>query len=560
MKKILTWTRRATVTLGLSVLLGAVLLAAPMPFADATNIAWAQAPEAGPAITVDLSQTKGNIDANAFGVILSNKGMLIPEQTYFYRDANAKQDLKNLGVRNMYYWVDRDNWQQPYDPYTAEPASPASILYVDEFLRLSNEVGADPMISVNITHLCARANENLSYAPDNVQCEMATKEDAKAFLAHIKSLGIRDVKYIFLGVEPYAGCEYWLKGINCVTRVNEHKIQLTQQEYAKRVLAWTKALRQVDPKIKVGLHLLPNAYICETSCNGVSWDETVLKQAGSKVDFLVTHQYFQVDAAVSDEATAQHFSYYQNQTDVRVDKQGATAMPKTIRKELLRWLPSRKNMPILVGEFNASRTDGKNNAVAVDTRMSLFAGFGLVEGYLDSISPVKYKGVTYPGVTRLVLLDLYSLPVMLAHYLPLDQPTTLVKTPAWHMLAALRELQGKTWISAKVKNNPKTPAGRPALRVYAVKKNKNVWLVVLNHSADSAYTLNINLVGTKPTSATTTVIGDTAAGFLTQNTATNPEAVAPVTSAVPAGKIKNNQLTGMTFPAHSMTVIKLQGK
>jgi len=560
MKKILTWTRRATVTLCLSVLLGAVLLAAPMPFADETNIAWAQAPEAGPAITVDLSQTKGKIDANAFGVILSNKGMTVPEQTYFYRDADGKQDLKDLGVRNMYYWVDRDNWQQPYDPYTAEPASPASIIYVDEFLRLSNEVGADPMISVNITHLCARANENLSYAPDNVQCEMATKEDAKAFLAHIKSLGIRDVKYVFLGVEPYAGCEYWLKGINCVTRVNEHKIQLTQQEYAKRVLAWTKALRQVDPKIKVGLHLLPNAYICETSCNGVSWDETVLKQAGSKVDFLVTHQYFQVDAAVSDEATAQHFSYYQNQTDVRVDKQGATAMPKTIRKELLKWLPSRKNMPIFVGEFNASRTDGKNNAVAVDTRMSLFAGFGLVEGYLDSISSVKYKGITYPGITRLVLLDLYSLPVMLAHYLPLDQPTTLVKAPAWHMLAALRELQGKTWINAKVKNNPKTPAGRPALRVYAVKKNKNVWLVVLNHSADSAYTLNINLVGTKAKSATTTVIGDTAAGFLTQNTATNPEAVAPVTSAVPAGKIKSNQLTGMTFPAHSMTVIKLQGK
>ena len=155
---------------------------------------------------------------------------------------------------------------------------------------------------------------------------------------------------------------------------------------------------------------------------------------------------------------------------------------------------------------------------------------------------------------------MYSLPVMLAHYLPLDQPTTLVKAPAWHMLAALRELQGKTWINAKVKNNPKTPAGRPALRVYAVKKNKNVWLVVLNHSADSAYTLNINLVGTKAKSATTTVIGDTAAGFLTQNTATNPEAVAPVTSAVPAGKIKSNQLTGMTFPAHSMTVIKLQGK
>ncbi len=560
MKTFSTWTRRGIVMLGLSVLLGAFLLAAPPPFADETGVAWAQAPEAGPSITVDLTKTLGNVDANAFGVILSNKGMGSPEQVYFYRDAQGKQDLKNLGVRHMYYWVDRDDWRQPYDPFTAEPAPPTSILYVDEFLRMTNAVGADPMISVNVTNLCRRADDTLPYASDNVQCKMAKAKDARAFLAHVKSLGIRDVKYVFLGVEPYAGCPYWIKGVHCTTYTGEHKIQLTQQEYAKRAVAWAKALRQVDPKIQVGLQLMPNAYICKTSCNGVSWDETVLKQAGSQVDFLVTHQYFQVDAAVPDEAAAQRFSYYQNQTDIRVDKQGMTAMPKTIRSELLKWLPSKKNMPIFTGEFNASRTDGKDDSFAVDTRMALFAGFGLVEGYLDSIAPVELNGATYPGVTRLTLLDLYSLPVMIARYLPLNNPTTMVQAPAWHMVAALRDLPGKTWINAKVKNNPKTPVGRPALRVYAVKKNKNVWLVVLNHSADSAYTLNVNFIGTQPKSATATRLGDTAAGFLTQNTAANPFAIAPVTSAIPAGKIKTNRLEAITFPAHSMTVIQLQGK
>lgn len=543
--------------------LGILSFAGAGPFSpDSTNVALAQSPEAGhaaPVITVNLKQAQSKIDPNAFGVILSNKGMKMPEQAYFYRDLQGKQDLKNLGVRNLYYWVDRDDWKNPYNSYTAEPASPADILSVDEFLTLNNTLGTDPMISVNITHLCARANDNLPYATSNVNCKMAKPSDAKAFLAHIKSTGIRDVKYVFLGVEPYAGCAYWTDGVNCTTLRGEHKIQLTQQEYVKRALAWTKALRQVDPKIQVGLQLQPNAFLCQTDCKGVSWDETVLKAAGNQVDFLVTHQYFQVDKTVPDEASAQFYSYYQNQTDLRVDKQGKSAMPKTIRQELLKWLPLRKNMPIFVGEFNASRTDGKSNSFSVDTRMSLYAGFGLVEALVDSVAPVKIKGVSYSGVSRLVLLDLYSLPVMIAHYLPLDNPVTMVLSPSWHMVAMLKELYGKTLVSAKVQDNPKTPAGRAALRVYAVKKNKDAWLVVLNHSTDTSYNVDVNFVGTKPLSATTTVIGDTASGFLAQNTAGNPAAVTPVTNTVPSGKIKSDHLEGITFPAHSMTVIQVHG-
>jgi hypothetical protein len=81
----------------------------------------------------------------------------------------------------------------------------------------------------------------------------------------------------------------------------------------------------------------------------------------------------------------------------------------------------------------------------------------------------------------------------------------------------------------------------------------------MNHSSNTAYTMNVNFVGTKPVSATMTVIGDTAAGFLTQNTADNPNAIVSTTSAVPANKIKADHLEGISFPAHSMTVIKLHG-
>ncbi len=550
--------KRLTLLACLSVLL---LAAAPQSVFPPLQVAHAQGPEVddtAPVISVDLNATRGKSDARSFGVIMGNKGHDIAEQNYFYQTNAGKQDLVNLGVKSLYYWADRDDWQNPYNPFTAEPATPDQVLDTNEFLHLNIDIGTDPMIAVNITNLCERANPNLPYSSSNVQCEMATPDIAKSWLQYIKSTGIRDVKYVFLGVEPYSGCDYWKDGINCTTNKGEHKISLTQDEYAKRVASWAKALRQVDSKIKLGLQLQPNTYICETKCTA-SWDETVLKKVGSMVDFVVTHQYFVVETMPATESAAQRFSYYQEQTDYRVEKQGVTAMPKQIRKELLKWLPAKANMPIFTGEFNAGRTDNVSNADSINTRMSLYSGMSLAEGYLDSISPVNYKKVLYKGVSRLILLDLYSLPVMLAHYLPLDTPTTLVKAPGWQMLSALKDIQGKTWVTTKIKNNPGTPVGRPALRAYSLKKNKDVWIVVMNHSADTAITSNINLVGTTPVSATATVIGDTATGFLAQNTPANPNAIGPTTTAIPSGQIKSDHLENINFPAHSMTVIKVVG-
>jgi hypothetical protein len=558
--------KRILVGVALGLCLTVIVLVAPTRASfGSDDVAFAQAPEsdnAAPVITVDVTQTRGKINPRAFGIIMGNKGHNKAEPAYFFRTPQGNQDTSALGVRTLYYWVDRDDWQNPYDSFTAQPADPASVMYTDEFLRLNNNLGTEPMIAVNITNLCERRDDNLPYSSGNVQCRMATAADAKAWLAYIKSTGIRMVEYVMLGVEPYAGCEYWSDpaGVNCVTRQGEHKIQLTQDEYGKRVAAWAKALHQVDRKIKIGVQLQPNTFICKTDCNNVSWDQTLLRRVGDQIDFIVTHQYFQIDADVADEAAAQKYSYYQEQTNIRVDKQGVTAMPKQIRKELLKWLPTRKNIPIVTGEFNASRTDGKDNAASVNTRMSLYAGFGVAEGYLDSIAPVKYNGVLYPGVARVIFLDLYTLPVMFAHFLPLDNPTMLVKAPAWYMLAALQELQGKTWVTTKVKNNPQTPVGRPTLRAYAVKQNKDVWLAVFNHSTNTPLTTNINFMGTTPVSATATVIGGTAPSFLAQNTPANPNAIAPTTAPLPEVAIRGNSLTGVTFPAHSMTVIKLQGK
>lgn len=518
--------------------------------------------DTNPVITVDLNATNGKIERSAFGLTMANEGQNAAELMYYFRSTAGQQRLNGLGARVLNFGADRDNWAQPYSPFTAVPLYYPEVMLTDEFLQLNKTIDSEPIITVNITNQCWQHDTGLPPSSNNVDCKMATPQQAKNWLNYIKAVNIRPVKYVQLGAEPYAGCSYWKDagGVNCVTSKGEHKIQLTQQEYAERVLQWAKALRQIDPTIKLGLHLLPNNYVCKEDCGGVSWDEYLLKKVGNKIDFVITHQYFEIDQPVSTDAAAERFSYYQEQTDVRVDKQGVTAMPVQIRKELIKWLPKKKNIPIVVGEFNAARTPPDDDALAINTRMSLFAGFSIAEGYLDSIAPVKIKDVSYSGASRVILLDMHTLPVMISHFLPLDNPTTLVHAPAWHMLSALQEFQGKTWIGVNVKRNPNTAVGRPALRVYAVKKGKDVWLAVFNHSTTNAQTADVKIIGAVPVSARATVIGDTAASFLSMNTASVPDLIAPVTTDITAGQVKKDRLAAITFPAHSLTVIRFDGK
>lgn len=541
-----------------------------------------------PRITVDANKTLGSIDSDAFGLIMSNKGNSVPELMHFFRTPEGQAELADLGTRSLYYWTDRDHWAYPSSSYTAELLQYPSTLLTDEFMILAQAVGADPMIAVNITTLCKQANPLMPPSPANVTCKNATPAIAKSWLEHIKTLGIANVKYVALGIEPYAGCAYWTskKGINCTTRNKQHKIALTQDEYVKRIKKWGKMLRKLDPTIEIGVHLKPNTFLCDTKrnrnaelefsadstadglvstgepsdCGGVSWDQAVLTRAAKFIDFVIVHQYFVLKQGQVDEAGAQKFSYYQEQVDIRVDLEGVTAMPSQIRKELVQWLPSKKNIPIIVGEFNAGRTDKGTEVQKLNLRNSLFVGLSVGELYLDLLQPVRVKKESLPGADRAILLNLYSLPVLIARYQPLGSADTLVRSPALHVLSMLRDFQGKSIVSAQVANNPKTPVNRGALRTFAVRDGDNVWLAVFNHSSTGVINADIILKGIIPDQASSNTIGENVSSFLEKNSLDNPNLITPVSVQVPSGNIIKNKIKQYAFPAHSLTVIQIAGK
>lgn len=548
---------------------------------DAAATSPDQEAQAKTKIAINLKKTLGKIPGNAFGVSVGNSGHDRAEPMYFYRTPEGKNKFRELGARALYYGVDYDNWAASFNPFTAVPRLFPDWMDSTEYIALNNDLGTQPIIAVNITILCQQTNPLLPPAVQNVTCQLSTEKQAVDWIKYLKSIGA-PIKNVVLGVEPYAGCLYWVKGINCKDSGGRHRVALSQEEYAARVKIWAQALKAANPAVKIGVHLQPNTFLCkgaktldqsgensadDTSgddisseratarCGGKTWDEVVLKEAGKYIDFVAVHQYFVTKTPALTEANAQKYSYYQEQINMRVSKNGVTAFPSQIRKELLQWLPGKKNIPIVIAEFNASYLDKKTEEEMYGVRQSLYTGMAVGELYLDLLQPVETPQGRLNGASQAVLLGMFTPQLGLTRMENLLDPTSIVYTPGWHVFSMLKSLQGTKMVSVNVTKNPQTAVKRPALSVYAVTKGKTVSVVVFNHHT-SAVTSDI-ILGAKPLTAVATQLGNTASGFLKMNTFSDPNAITPQTSQVSASQLAKNKIAGYSFPAHSLTVLQI---
>lgn len=524
------------------------------------------APDTGRTITLDLSKTVGKIDPAAFGLTLEPIRQDEANPNFFLRSPEGQNQLKALGVNSLFYFTDRNKWNALYDDFNALPLTRPSALDTDELLALSGGIGADPVVAVNITITCSQKDPTQPPSSANVNCINATPQLSQDWIQYINqvSQGTPKVKYVAMGVEPYAGCTYWKipARLNCTPHVppGQHKILLPAAEYASRINQWAKAIHQVDPSVKIGVQLQPNTFYCTAPTCTTSWDQTVLTNSAANIDFVMVHQYFNIKPPVTDAAGALKFSYYQEQQDERILKNGVTALPSQIRQELIKWLPNKKSIPIFVTEFNASISKSTADQ-QLQTRQSLYAGFAVGELFMDMLQPVRVNGELLPGGSRAFLHYLFSPNTMLALFEPPGSTdATMIYTPAWHIMAALKDFRGKAILDPVISSNPETTVGRGALKAYAVKSGKDVWLAVFNHDPAKAFTFNIKFTGTSPASATFTQVGNSASSLLVQNDLSNPAAIVPTTSSVPASQLRQGAIVNFVFAPHTFTVISIKGQ
>lgn len=530
-------------------------------------------------ITVKDNKALGKLPKNPFGIWLGNTGHDLPQPIYFYRMPQGTAHLADVATKALYYATDLDNWAAPRNLRTAVPILYPEWMPTDEFIALSQQVKADPLIAVNVTVLCQQADPSEPPSPDNVTCAMAKPKMAVDWIKYLKSIQA-PVKRVVLGGEPYAGCLYWLKGINCKNVTGMHKVALAQEDYAARVIKWAKKIKKANPDIQVGIHLQPNTFLCKKvaelnpnandaadldvsspaaaqKCGGKSWDETVLEAASQYVDFVVVHQYFVVTGAAADEPTAQKLSYYQEQRNMRVYKNGVSAFPSQIRKELLTWLPAKKNVPIVIAEFNVSYLEKVSVDEMYRARQGLYTGIALGEAYLDLIKPVQTSAGRLNGASTTILLGMFAPQLTLTRMPNLSDPLSTFYLPSWYIVSMLKAIPGKTLVKTKVTNNPTTAVQRPALKVYTVTKGKKEWIVVFNHGTRKTNS-DIVFAEAHPVSAKVTQLGKSASGFLAMNDAANPTAMTPQTSVVPPSKLGSDRIQNFVFPPHSLTVLEVQ--
>ncbi len=165
------------------------------------------------------------------------------------RDAIAK--LKASGVKLLKYPGGNDADHYIWN----SPSNDASEMDTDEYLMLCRETGAEPFITVNFNESPELAAEWVRYC-----------KDVRGF----------PVKYWEVGDEQWGS---WAKGHS------------TPEDYAKKYITFVKAMKAVDPTIKVATNVALGGWSPSLGSKSEGWTARVMKAAGQYVDMLTITFY-----------------------------------------------------------------------------------------------------------------------------------------------------------------------------------------------------------------------------------------------------------------------------
>jgi alpha-L-arabinofuranosidase len=152
-------------------------------------------------------------------------------------------------------------WRWATGVFDKSPAySRCRLARIDELRRFLDKVKGEAIVQVNI--------------------ETGTPQEAAALLRWMRDPRhpIR-ARYFEIGNEPYGDWD------------DAYRSAI---DYARTVRTYAAALRAVDPEVKIGALLSGEGYDQDSSDDGVDtarWDEVVLKEAATEIDFISFHWY-----------------------------------------------------------------------------------------------------------------------------------------------------------------------------------------------------------------------------------------------------------------------------
>jgi len=171
---------------------------------------------------------------------------------------NVAQDyhwLWGIGARDERVTWTNLSWKNEPEP---------SDFGTDEFVMFARAVGAEPSITVNVEGRGATAVEAAAWV-EYCNGPATSKYGAmRAANGHAAPFG---VKFWEVGNEIWGN---WVRGHS------------DAQTYARNYNRYAQAMRAVDPSIK----------LIAVGDNDMSWNRTVLREAGRNIDYLAIHHYY----------------------------------------------------------------------------------------------------------------------------------------------------------------------------------------------------------------------------------------------------------------------------
>ncbi len=172
---------------------------------------------------------------------------------------------------DFYFWNHQyGKYAKAYNGEDSGRMAAEEYLHFDHFMEFCAKTGSEPILTLN--YGLAR------YGSLQEALDLAT-----GWLKYAKEKNYK-ISYVEVGNENYGPWEGGTDGV-------PGKERLTGEEYGKDVVAFVKALKKVDPKVKVGAVVVGDD-------NGEDWtgfrwwNRGVMKEAGKAVDFWAVHEYF----------------------------------------------------------------------------------------------------------------------------------------------------------------------------------------------------------------------------------------------------------------------------
>lgn len=234
------------------------------------------------AVTVDVGRVIAETSQHPVGI---NVNYLMDDDTIRTPTRSLSQTLRDMGVRYLRYpggeKSDAYLWSVP--PYNAPlptlartgpeewPANDLRFtlpdqrtlrdtLDFDEFMSMAQAIRAEPVLVICYDSMYKPAQKGGS-APTRQQL----LDTAAAWVRYANVTRGYHVRYWELGNESY---------------LDSYNGRATAEQYAQDLLAFSAAMKAVDPTIKIG-----------ANGDGEQWWNTVLPVAAEKIDFLAVHIY-----------------------------------------------------------------------------------------------------------------------------------------------------------------------------------------------------------------------------------------------------------------------------